>query len=156
MPLKKKYIYTIGIHNYGWLATYRRFRDNYYHHSPHLIALVARRMRWHAKTFVLLSNGEPCFAIIGSSNMTSSAFGSPRLVPNYNYESDVIIWDSKRLDVDRYFIEKFDEYSNEASINHPISLIYRPEDNMNITEKDRLNNVLDMLVEAAGNFRILD
>lgn len=45
--------------------------------------------RWHAKVFIAAEHERPRFAIIGSSNLTRSAF-SPTASNN---EADVLIWD---------------------------------------------------------------
>lgn len=153
---KSKEIITIGIHNNTWLPSYRNFRNNFYRHNPNITALVSNRMRWHAKVFLLISKGQPCFAIVGSSNMTSSAFGSPRIVNNFNYEADVVIWNSSNSKVSNYFSESFPELLDSDIMARQISLSYKPEDNFGRSELDRLHEIEEMLMESLNNFRILD
>lgn len=47
---------------------------------------------WHAKVSVRADNGTPFAAIIGSSNLTSTAYGI--FANNFNSECDVLIWRS--------------------------------------------------------------
>lgn len=151
---QNKCIVTVGIHNNMWLPAYRDFRRNFLKNNPGLYALISKRLKWHAKVFLLFSNGRPCFAIIGSSNMTSSAFGSPSFVKNYNYEADVVIWNSSIHEVNSYFAETYRD--NEDYDRDEISLSYNEKDNFGKTELDRLNEIQDMLIDAVGDFNFLE
>ncbi len=152
-----KEIITIGIHNNTWMPAYRDFRNNFSAINPNITSYVSSRMKWHAKVFIAQSKGVPCFAIIGSSNMTRNAFGSPTLTPDFNYEADVIIWDSANSIVDKYFSQSFsDERITDANMSSQISLIYRPEDNFGRTELDRLLEIQDTLADYLGDMRILE
>nr|BFD66604.1 hypothetical protein HAGR004_16260 [Bdellovibrio sp. HAGR004] len=89
--------------------------------------------------------------------MTRNAFGSPTLTPDFNYEADVIIWDSANSIVDKYFSQSFsDERITDANMSNQISLIYRSEDNFGRTELDRLLEIQDTLADYLGDMRILE
>jgi hypothetical protein len=82
---------TFGVYSYGtWLAQYRMFRDNLINNGNTIIAKRTAKLRWHAKIFILKHGNDPIFGIIGSSNMTGSAFG---ITTTFNYEADVVLWD---------------------------------------------------------------
>lgn len=152
-----KEIITIGIHNNTWMPAYRDFRNNFSAFNPNITSYVSSRMKWHAKVFIVQSKGIPCFAMIGSSNMTRNAFGSPTLARDFNYEADVIIWNSADSAVEKYFNQSFAEKTTaDANIASEISLLYRPEDNFGRTELDRLLEIQDTLAEYLGDMRILE
>ncbi len=53
--------------------------------------------RWHAKIFMVKNSGQPRLAIIGSSNITKSAFDEQK---RWNRECDVLIWNSSDVQID--------------------------------------------------------
>lgn len=89
--------------------------------------------------------------------MTRNAFGRPALAQDFNYEADVIIWDSANSVVDKYFKQSFsDAFESDIKTTSEISLIYRPEDNNGISELQRLNEIQDSLAEYIGEMRVLE
>ena len=50
-----------------------------------------KRYHWHAKIFLASNSQGPQLGIIGSSNITSRAFG---LTEAWNFEADVILWNN--------------------------------------------------------------
>lgn len=109
---------------------------------------------WHAKIAILMSKGKPVFAIVGSSNMTSRAFGvgsggvNPSLpVPPslFNFECDTIIWDDG---VPALNSAVEDATGNQRVIGSVIRAPYIPGLNGGITLQQRLE---DLLIEIEGS-----
>jgi hypothetical protein len=109
---------------------------------------------WHAKVAVRADQGRPFAAIIGSSNLTSTAYG---VYPNnYNWECDVLIW---RADypVIREFSFSYDENreGKDDKIIHFASksdyfyFEYLPERD----EESRLIGIYNEVKNAEGGIR---
>lgn len=58
-------------------------------HGADVRCFYRARMHWHAKVFIASSNGQPCFGIVGSSNITRNAFSVGK---DFNNECDVFLW----------------------------------------------------------------
>ncbi len=67
--------------------------------------------RWHAKVSILISNKNPIAAIIGSSNLTTTAYGINQ-GQNWNRECDVVIWDNRCKEATNKFREIYKEGEN--------------------------------------------
>ncbi|MBO2626636.1 hypothetical protein I6M44_21565 [Shewanella algae] len=91
---------TVGIHNGSWKQSYRDFRDNMIALGANINCYYKNGLRWHAKVFVLSKGEEPIFGIIGSSNITRTAFGS---ISNFNCECDVMIWPDSNQKISEWF-----------------------------------------------------
>lgn len=92
----------MGLYSYSWKQQFMTFSqavkrvNNYPNFRVYQKRM--RGMKWHAKIFIAKENGRPVVAIIGSSNITSKAFGEFK---SFNYESDVVFWDEKNPTIDR-------------------------------------------------------
>lgn len=93
-----KEITTVGLYNGMWLKQYQDFikgLSNISCSSSGTPLIVKSRKifknHWHAKVFIASCKGLPVLGVIGSSNMTGSAFGIN--YGTFNYEADVVIWD---------------------------------------------------------------
>lgn len=98
-PLK---LTTLGLYSYSWQTQYATFfaKLNFKNSSPSFSSVQKRisGMGWHAKVFLAKQGNKPVVAIIGSSNITSRAFGE---FNNFNYECDVVIWDETIPEIER-------------------------------------------------------
>lgn len=129
---------TVGIHHAGWFGSYQTFRNNLVRRGVTLTALYKPSLKWHAKIAIFKQAGDPVLGIIGSSNMTSSAFGTlsnPIPPRNFNYESDVIIWDESRISIAKILDElQSADGANQQVIRAP----YLPDENSGLSVADRL------------------
>ena len=101
---------------------------------------VYYKCRLHCKLFIITIDGIPVFEIIGSSNLTMSAYGGIRKKgPNnsYNSESDVILIRDFNDTLFEAIPFEIDEYSFE--------LEYNALANKNISFDERMNSVLDII-----------
>lgn len=78
---------------------YRNFIQDLRLHGVRVRAYFAPKKNWHAKIAIRLNKGTPVAALVGSSNLTSPAYGVGR---KWNYEADVLIW-IKGKKYTRYF-----------------------------------------------------
>lgn len=124
---------TVGIHNGSWKKSYRDFRDNMKSLGANIQCFYKNGLRWHAKVFILSDGDDPVFGIIGSSNITRTAFGS---IDNFNYECDVMIWPDECKAIDKWFdAQMAGDIFNFEVIKAP----YIPEMNNGISVVERLN-----------------
>ncbi len=126
---------TVGIHNGSWKQSYRDFRDNMRLQGANIKCLYKHGLRWHAKVFILSKSQAPVFGIIGSSNITRTAFGD---ISSFNHECDVMIWPNNLQKIDQWFDEEME------TNNFPLGIIrapYIPEMNDNISVEERLNAI---------------
>lgn len=97
-PLK---VTTLGLYSYSWKAEYATFFAQLKAKNPcFCFTAVQKRipsMGWHAKVFLAKRGGLPVVGIIGSSNITSRAFGE---LKKFNYECDVVMWDETVSEID--------------------------------------------------------
>lgn len=84
----------LGLYSNMWKGQFNDFyRDLAVTNPCVCISLQKRRLKgahWHAKVFIAKANGQPVVGLIGSSNITSRAFG---VLPRFNQECDVLFWD---------------------------------------------------------------
>ena len=90
-----KRVTTVGLYNAIWRSDYDAFTAGLAQLKCPCgmpLRVTKRRIKrdhWHAKVFIASDNRTPHLGIIGSSNMTSRAFGPG---PQWNYEADVVLW----------------------------------------------------------------
>jgi hypothetical protein len=82
---------TVGVYSSMWRNSYLKFVEVMRNNGIKTDARYVSGNKWHAKIYLLLKNKTPEFGIIGSSNMTRSAFG---IQGSFNYECDVALWDN--------------------------------------------------------------
>lgn len=126
---------TIGVYNNIWVPQYKKFRDNIASCGNIISAKKIRSNKWHAKIFILKKGNDPIFGIIGSSNMTSRAFGTWL---DFNFEADVVLWDTSSPRIHALCQEQTDTNNN---IDDLIYADYNLERNRNRTAMDRLRDL---------------
>ncbi|RWU08036.1 NgoFVII family restriction endonuclease [Pseudidiomarina gelatinasegens] len=134
---------TVGVHNGSWKQSYRDFRDNMKALGANINCYYKNGLKWHAKVFVLSKGAEPVFGIIGSSNITRTAFGSQS---NFNYECDVMIWPDENKKISAWVDNQM------ADNNFPYELIrapYDPDMNNGIAVKDRLQKLKTEIFDSS-------
>jgi hypothetical protein len=114
---------------------------------------------WHAKIFIARNGNNHRFAIVGSSNLTRSAFDATAT----NNEADVIIWDDShslsREIIDAALATQSDQQNDDVSNPTVIISTYDPNDPLNIehgdtssklpkTMNDRLKKLWDDVLDA--------
>lgn len=108
---------------------------------------VFYKHRFHTKLFIIESNGEVLFEIIGSSNLTISAYEGIRhtktkIFRSYNSECDLILIKNSlnfKLETNENVMQlKYDEIGNKISI------------------KERMNSVLKQIEEFKVNNNMQD
>lgn len=129
---------TVGVHNYGWFPAYRNFVASLRARRVPVIAKYRPGHRWHAKIFLYLKNGKPILGIVGSSNMTSRAFG----VQNpFNFEADIVMWTKPMNRTLKPFVTPS---PNEPPYDTIIGN-YLPAQNGSLTIAERLQGLYDDL-----------
>lgn len=93
---------------------------------------------WHAKVSIKIFNGKPIAAIIGSSNLTSTAYGSGR---GFNKECDVVIWNERYVDSDIF--RNISNDLDRASFIFVDSRLYKED----LEEEGRLKKLYDEISE---------
>jgi phosphatidylserine/phosphatidylglycerophosphate/cardiolipin synthase-like enzyme len=107
----KKNITTVGIYNNIWKKQYDDFTTalaNIKCSCGTSLVVKKRQIKkyhWHAKVFIASSNTKPIIGIIGSSNITSRAFGA---LASWNYEADVVLWDDSNKVASKIISEAFE------------------------------------------------
>lgn len=141
--LKGVEVITVGVYSRPWLTTYKDFIRELQNQGVIVQAYRTLRLKWHAKIFIAYSGDEPVFAIIGSSNMTRPAFAAPAVVQgDYNYEADLVLWNSYKKKVNSYF-KKFNFEGSDFK-NH-LNLTYKKNENDGISLAERLKNLEDQI-----------
>lgn len=125
---------TIGVYNNIWLPQYKLFRDRIKKFGYSISAMQSRNNKWHAKIFILKKGNEPIFGIIGSSNMTSRAFGIGK---DFNFEADVVLWDTTFTKINTLCEQ---QQENNDDFNDIIYADYNLEKNKK-TAMDRLRDL---------------
>jgi len=94
--------------------------------------------RFHAKIFVIAINHTPVFEIIGSSNMTHTAYcgKTSKNQPSLNFECDLIIFNEKMINV---------VIDTSPQI---MQLRYCEEDNREITITERMFDIMSIIEET--------
>ena len=109
--------------------------------------LIAKKRNWHAKIALGLSKGDPIACIIGSSNLTSTAYGERRSkgrVSLFNHECDVTIWKDDPI-YDKIFLSDSPEEGQKERIDYsrsdaPMALIM----NRNIRQQDESHRMRNL------------
>jgi hypothetical protein len=85
----------------------------------------------------------PLFGIVGSSNVTSRAFGAGGA--NFNYECDTILWDSSiaKLHGDMSALLREERFASQI-----IYAEYDPTLNYGITIRQRLEDLLEKIAST--------
>jgi phosphatidylserine/phosphatidylglycerophosphate/cardiolipin synthase-like enzyme len=136
---------TLGIYSYSWKKKYSDFvaqlRQTNYPCCFSAVQMRIPRMSWHAKVFIAKQEKEPRIAIIGSSNITSRAFGISS-TNRFNYECDVVFWDENNAQVNAMVegVILGDEVRREAGTPDVIVATYDEAHlaNRNLPLRDRL------------------
>ena len=95
------------------------------------------KWKFHAKIFVITVNDLPVFEIIGSSNMTRSAYCgiTPKKQPSLNFECDLVIFNEDMINV---------VIDTSPRI---MQLRYCDEDNRGITITTRMFDIMSIIRE---------
>lgn len=136
---------TLGIHNYQWRFEYDAACVNLFNCGVNISSFISRRYHWHGKIFIAYTGNIPVFAIVGSSNMTNPAFGGNPGPNGYNYEADVIFWNSRYRRLNRMIHAQTENNDNELA--EVFQLNYLPRQNGSLSIQDRLN-MLSNTVES--------
>ena len=116
--------------------------------------------KWHAKIFIVRSNGVPMLAIVGSSNITRNAFDEQK---GWNRECDSIIWNTKSSEIDTLVRQSVSgqlgdegETPDDLEKQHEIVISkYDGEDLLNTrndTMDTRLNDLWDEIIAESDAF----
>ncbi len=133
---------TVGIHNSTWKNSYRNFKNNLVAAGVSINSKYKNGLRWHAKVFILSQDEDPIFGIVGSSNITRTAFST---LNNFNYECDVILWPDSEKPLDAFL----DELFTRPDIPHEIIRApYIEELNNGLTIQDRLKSLKQEILEV--------
>ena len=134
---------TVGVYNGIWNDQYKEFVDNLMGAGITVLAWRMPKFKWHAKVFVLSRDGVPLAGIVGSSNMTSRAFGAGGT--NFNYECDTILWDPTNAALHAAMSELIqrEEFAGEI-----IYAEYDPLLNFGVTIRRRLENLLNEIATS--------
>jgi phosphatidylserine/phosphatidylglycerophosphate/cardiolipin synthase-like enzyme len=134
----------VGIHNGAWKQSYRKFRDNISNPAVrNVVAYYKPQLRWHAKVFILFKRNDPIFGIIGSSNMTRTAFGTD---PEFNHECDVVLWPSRTGRIASLMKQAIDQVDDDYAI---IKAPYSDKNNRGVSISDRLLRLEKQIKEKA-------
>lgn len=124
---------TIGVYNKLWQPQYKDFVNNLIACGNVIQAKKTKSNKWHAKIFILKKDNNPIFGIVGSSNMTSRAFG---IWKDFNFEADVVLWDTSNSKLNAICLSQ-SEVSN-GTVDDLIFADYDNEKNGNKTAMERL------------------
>ena len=128
-----KKLIIVGHYGYMWKNDFSNFCKSMKGQPCYRVhQRLARKRNWHSKVLIAKDHSSnPIFAIIGSSNLTSNAFGI-NSKGKFNYESDVVMWndsDSLARLVTEYLSTTDDEseiyvskYDSENALNRQIPL----------------------------------
>lgn len=143
----------VGVYNGIWKNDFNQFVQNLKTincgcGTP--IKINKRRIsgyHWHAKIFIAADSEGPQLGIIGSSNITSRAFG---LMPQWNFEADVILWNNANPAAKAIMDFIFQE-NNSISQNSVIVSEYLQEDpaNRNLSLQQRLLSLRSEIEETS-------
>lgn len=105
------------------------------------------KLPWHAKVAICYLNGRPRAAIIGSSNITSRAFG---MNSTFNCEADVMLWYKDDQEYDGVI------NSHLEIIDDPLEVIisaYNPHFPGRINRRISIERRLELLAQEIMNLR---
>ncbi|MEJ2437784.1 MAG: hypothetical protein P8Y35_07355 [Sulfurovaceae bacterium] len=114
-PPNIKTLKLVGIYSYTWKTKFDDFANNLIlNNCPMCLNVKKYRvpgMKFHAKMMIGKIKNEPVIATIGSSNITGRAFGIQK---NFNYESDVILWDESVGSINTIMNSSIEEFINQS------------------------------------------
>ncbi|MBE5841224.1 MAG: hypothetical protein E7304_07460 [Butyrivibrio sp.] len=136
----------VGIHgsNTEWLDSYKNFYMNIKKKNPKIVAYKSKDNNWHAKIMIFRRNGKSVACIIGSSNMTKSAYESKAGI-NFNIESDVYIYDNSK-DVEMLNIAT--TLRSRESTSSIIVGNYSPQMNGNLSEVEIIDDYYNNIIKS--------
>ncbi len=125
---------------------YKYYKDRYKIFVNNLVSQFSGQIiinpiyfnNWHAKVSIKISGRKPIAAIIGSSNLTSTAYGLMGKW-NWNRECDVVIWDNDCKECSIIFRELIDIKDQD--------IIYFKSIDKGPSEKERLKEFYDEIKE---------
>lgn len=150
----KRKVIVVGVYNGIWKGDFDSFVTGLRkikclcHGTPlHVIKRKIRRYHWHAKVFIASDSKGPQLAVIGSSNITSRAFGLTKL---WNFEADVILWNDSNKTAKKIMAGVFDN-TNEDNIDGVIVSNYSSEDEINhgLSLQDRMKRLIKEIEEVS-------
>jgi hypothetical protein len=149
-----KSVVTVGLYNNMWKPDYLTFINGLQKITcPCGRALQVEKRKiskgqWHAKIFIAFEENIPQLGIIGSSNMTSRAFGINR---HWNYESDVVMWDDENKSASSIMTTILNTSLEENNPNSILVADYNPEDRLNrgLPISKRLKDLYDEIIELS-------
>ncbi|MCK9622300.1 MAG: hypothetical protein M0R47_17395 [Methylobacter sp.] len=140
LPCQKQ-LTSVGLYNMMWRSDYDSFISGLRSITcpcGRPVNVEKRRVKkyhWHAKVFIAKKHSIPVLGIIGSSNITSRAFGTSA---QWNYEADVVLWNDGdsvassiisgvlgSLDDNDPFSVVVSDYASEDPLNRGLSLEQR-------------------------------
>lgn len=133
----------VGVYNGYWLQRYKDFADSMRTGGVTVRAKRAPKYRWHAKVFILKKNNRPIFGIVGSSNMTSRAFGDANSgALSFNNECDVVMWSGNhaRQTMNRFVRDIYDDYAADI-----FQVRYSQAENRGMRIGDRLSYIEEQI-----------
>lgn len=147
----------VGVYNGIWKGDFDRFtREVGQIKCPCGIAMHVdkrkiKRYHWHAKIFIASDHDGPQLGVIGSSNITSRAFG---ITKSWNFEADAILWNSNNPAADSVMGQIFESVTDNNAGSVIVSN-YAIEDRVNqgLTLRRRLQ---DLIAEIEGMSEIVE
>tara|TARA_B100001750_G_scaffold196569_1_gene168805 strand:+ start:92 stop:766 length:675 start_codon:yes stop_codon:yes gene_type:complete len=123
----------VGVYNGIWKGDFDRFSSEIGQIkcpcgvSMHVAKRRIKRYHWHAKIFIASDDDGPQLGVIGSSNITSRAFG---ITKSWNFEADAILWNSANPAADAVMGEIFESVTDNNASSVIVSN-YAIEDKVN-------------------------
>jgi len=150
----QKQIVTVGLYNAIWRADYDSFTAGLATmkcpcgKGLNVEKRKVKRNHWHAKVFIVSEANSPQLGIIGSSNVTSRAFGNNS---QWNYEADVVLWNDAHKEAKRVMASVFDGANNNDDPYSVIVSNYAVEDRINrgLSLELRLKQLASEIVELS-------
>ncbi|RBM84012.1 hypothetical protein DLR74_18130 [Vibrio paracholerae] len=100
-----------------------------------------KRYHWHAKIYIASDIDGPQLGVIGSSNMTSRAFGNNT---QWNFEADVVLWNDANEKAKRIMSQIFESNSDSDASSIIVSTYSTDEPaNRGLTLQKRLQLLLE-------------
>lgn len=137
-------VITVGVHNGGWRHDYESFVNALRAEGASVDSRRMSSYHWHAKVAIVSDGEGPLAGIIGSSNMTRSAFGDSA---PFNFEADVVLW-SVRAEARGFDVLGETEAANRDVRYDLIRANYSPSENFGLSEADRLAELRAQILGA--------
>lgn len=147
----------VGVYNGIWKGDFDRFSSEIGQIKcpcgvlMHVDKRKIKRYHWHAKIFIASDDDGPQLGVIGSSNITSRAFG---ITKSWNFEADAILWNSANPAADAVMGEIFESVTDNNAGSVIVSN-YAIEDRVNqgLSLRRRLQ---DLIAEIEGMSEIVE